>query len=360
MRSIHRRATNYQSTENTISESYPHYPLDQLVAEDNIERWTSLYSKHATQWLTDLPRQVGQYARDWELEVGSYLEGGTAAAVIGATQHDNPVVLKIHPPWVPRSIATHTAAETEAAAYRIWDGRGAPDLLVHDASALLLERITPAKHSPLLTSQDMVNIAKYIARPVNLKSTQDPPLGIPLIEQEVSRRFERASAKLHPEISELTFLWARVHAQHLSGLGSVRHTGPHFTLVHGDLKPKNILEDEEGKYRVIDPSPAAGSYLFDATLWVVNEPEGILVRCEEVAKHLNIDPQVIGSLAISLAIPEICLASPARADATLKYVKELAETNNLAHYFEHRFTDDTFMTNYVETEPVYEVIRKVP
>jgi hypothetical protein len=160
--------------------------------------------------------------------------------------------------------------------------------------------------------------------------------------QEVQKRYQRAAAKGHPEISDyllintcnltsyICFMPLPDRVNFLSG----------WELVHGDLKAKNILLRPDGSYVVIDPSPAIGSRLFDATLWTIDKPEGITERCEEVADCLEINPRIIGNLAIGLAIPEICLASPERAAATLEYVREAAGTRDLDGYF--RGNDITF------------------
>jgi streptomycin 6-kinase len=302
------------------------------VSEDNIRRWSSIYGEQAQGWLASLPGIVTGYAEEWELTINAPLEGGTASAVISAMRHDSPAVLKIHPPWVPRSVHHKTSAETEAAAYKIWAGRHAPRLLENDAQALLLEHITDAQHSPDMDAHDMTSLIAQVARPISGEALL---LGIPFLQYEIQKRYDRASASRHPEISGCLLF----NACSLASLMSFTPP-PHavnfsreWELVHGDLKPKNILQRTDGTNVVIDPSPAIGNRLYDATLWTIDKPEGIVERCNETAECLEINPRVIGNLAIALAIPEICLASPARATATLEYIREFAGTRDLEGYF---------------------------
>lgn len=312
--------------------AFPEYPLDQLVSPDNIQRWTSVYGDQAQAWLNALPAIVHDYAEKWELTIEEPLEGGTVSAVIGARQHDEHTVLKIHPPWLIPVVSGKTSAETEAAAFGIWGGQGAPRLLANDTRGLLLERIIDAHHSPDMDAADMADLVSRIDRVLSLKAMM---LGIPPIMMEIEKRFGRAAAKGHPEISMEVLLNARNIASHLcsyplsDGVNFPRST----VLVHGDLKIKNVLERPDGTKYVVDPSPAIGNPLYDATLWTIDKPEGIADRCDDMAYNLEINPRIIGNLAVALAVSEVCLASPARAAATLEYVRDFAGTSDLQKYF---------------------------
>lgn len=275
------------------------------------------------------------------------MNGGTVSVVVGARQHEQPVVLKIHPPWVPpTAINDKTSAETEAAAFKIWNGSGAPTLLASDSHALLLERLVSTEYKPELTASEVAELIAKIACPVEARYAVG--LGLPFIQAEVYKRFQRASHKIPDQISEDLFFNAANLATFLSMKPPATvKLGNTWELVHGDLKAKNVLRQSDGSFAAIDPSPAIGSQLYDVAVWTIDKPEAITDRCEEIAECLEIDPQIVGSMAIALAIPEICLASPARAEATLEYVKEHAETDDLSRYFRERFLTDNFMERYI-------------
>lgn len=290
---------------------------------------------------------VSEYAEKWGLDIGEQLDGGTVSVVIGAQQDNNQTVLKIHPPWVPpTAINGRTSAETEAAAFKIWGGDGAPKLLASDSHALLLEHIASTEYKPELGAREVAELVTRIAHRVEAGYAVD--LGIPFLHAEINKRFLRASHRRPEQISEDLFFTAASFATFLSMKAPPTvKPGATWELVHGDLKAKNVLRKPDGSFAAIDPSPAIGSQLYDVAVWTIDKPEGITDRCEEIAEYLEIDPQIIGSMAIALAIPEICLASPARAEATLEYIKEHAETSDLEYYFGERFLTDNFMERYI-------------
>lgn len=302
----------------------------------NIERWQTIYGEPAREWLDTLPSLVDYYAEKWELTINEPLEGGSVSVVLAATKGDEAVVLKIHPPWVKRPNGA-PSTEAEVAAFRIWDGEGAPRLLASDAQALLLEYITPAEHSPELSAQEVATLVTQIARPVHPGSSALP--GIPTIYDELLQRLYRAEASRHEAISPTLLMCATSMANYLAAVQGKRPR----ELIHGDFKAKNILKRPDGRFAVIDPNPAIGNRLYDVALWAIDRPETMLDRCAETAELLKVNPQIVGSLAVALAIPEICLASPGRAQRTLEQVQNVAGTDDLERYFLTDFPGDDFM-----------------
>lgn len=280
---------------------------------------------------------MADYVEKWELVIHEPLEGGSVSVVVGASRGDQKTVLKIHPPWLQRPSDLVSSAESEAAAFKIWNGEGAPKLLAYDTHALLLEHITPAEHSPDISAREAATLVSQIARPIDIR--EYPSLGIPFIHDELWKRRARAEASRHDAISTTLLIAATSLASYVTGFRALQR----WELVHGDFKVKNILKRPDGSYAVIDPSPAIGSRLYDVALWAIDKPDTMLDRSAEAAEYLKVDPQVIGSLAVALAIPEICLASPKRAEDTLRRVHEITGATNLEEYFMYDFMDDDFM-----------------
>lgn len=307
----------------------------------NIERWQAIYGDHARRWLSRLPLLVSDYAENWELTIHEPLVGGSVSVVIGASKDNERTVLKIHPPWLKPPSDRSSSAEVEAAAFKVWNGEGAPRLLAHDTQALLIEYIAQAEHAPAMSAEEVAALIAQVVRPISSREAA----GIPLIYNEVWRRYTRAHASLHEDVSETLLMTATTMINYILGNTAIRGWG----LIHGDLKSKNILKRTDGSYVVIDPNPAIGSVIYDAALWAIDKPD-MLDLCEEMADYMKTDPQLIGSLAIALTIPEICLASPARARWTLEYVRDLAGTDDLESYFLHDFPTDTFMDRYVVSD----------
>lgn len=174
---------------------------------------------------------------------------------------------------------------------------------------------------------------------------------IPDLSAELQKRYMRADAQRHPEISDLTLLRAMTMANFISIRAGKINDSNEWELVHGDLKLKNILKQKDGTLAVIDPSPAFGGSLYDIALWAIDVPDKIEERCQEVSDYLGKHLQDLGSLAIALAIPEICLASPARAEATLEQIRKITGTGDLEELFGYNYLQRTFM------ERIYRVIR---
>lgn len=281
---------------------------------------------------------MSYYAQTWGLTIHSPLEGGSVSVVIAAERNGEAVVLKIHPPWLGHSNDATSSAEIEAAAFRIWDGKGAPRLLINDTQALLLEYIPAAEHSPDMSARDVIGLVSTIARPVSAMSYKQSQL-IPSIYEEVWRRYRRAAARRHEAVSDTLLMTATTYINYMLGSRALQSQN----LIHGDFKNKNVLEKPDGSYVVIDPNPAIGSKLYDVALWAIDKPETMLERCAETAEYLKANPQIIGSLAVALSIPEICLASPRRAERTVEQVQQIAGTNSLEDYFTQDFFLDDFM-----------------
>ncbi|HEY9664782.1 MAG TPA: aminoglycoside phosphotransferase family protein, partial [Allocoleopsis sp.] len=149
----------------------------------------------------------------------------------------------------------------------------------------------------------------------------------------IKNRYDRGFSKLHPAISCELYNSAFGVAATLSSIAR-------WSLVHGDLKPKNVLERDDGSYVAIDPDAAIGHFAYDAATWAIDKPAQAINRTIEIADHLKISPRVIGSWILVLAIPEICLVSEERANLNLELIKELAETSNLEQYYANNLIFD--------------------
>lgn len=198
-----------------------------------------------------------------------------------------------------------------------------------------------------MSAEEIAALVTQIARPIDISGY--PSLGIPFIYDELWKRYARAEANRHEAISITLLMAATSLANYITGFRALQR----WELVHGDFKTKNILRRPDGSYAVIDPSPAIGSRLYDVALWAIDKPDLMLDRSAEVAEYLKVDPQIIGSIALALAVPEICLASPERAQKTLNSVREIAGTADLDEYFLNRFIEDDFMDKsyYVAKPP---------
>lgn len=301
--------------------------IEQLAPETNIERWRAVYGEQANDWLADLPDIATSYAQRWNLSIGELLEGGSVSVVVGATQHSETqssteTVLKIYPPWVPTiNVHGRTAATVEAAALDTLEGECAPAVVASDRHALLLERITPGTAALDISAQQVATLIGQLSRPITPGTRT-----IPLLYETIRNRYDRGFSRLHPAISHDLYNSA-------FGVASILSCVAQWNLIHGDLKPKNVLLRSDGSHAAIDPDPAIGHFAYDAAIWAIDKPSEAVERCMEIADYLKVSPRVIGSWILVLAIPEACLVSEKRAAANLELIKQLAGTSDLERYY---------------------------
>lgn len=299
---------------------------EQFATEANIQRWRTTYGQRADDWLAELPDIASGYAQEWGLTLSEPLEGGSVSAVIGATQNSEAqdsteAVLKVYPPWVPTVNTMFTPAGVEATALRYIDGDCAPRALANDSRALLLERIDPGTALHDMTAEQTATLIQQFSKPV-APGTRT----VPLLYETIKNRYDRGFSRLHPAISCGLYNSA-------FGVATALASVPRWNLVHGDLKPKNVLERSDGSLAAIDPDAAIGHFAYDAATWAIDKPAQAIDRAIEIADCLKIDPRIIGSWILVLAIPEICLVSEKRAMLNLELIKQLAKTSDLERYY---------------------------
>ncbi len=192
---------------------------------------------------------------EWQLTPdGEPMSGATAVVVPVLTRNGVAAVLKVGRPH-PESALEHLALTR-------WDGDGAVRLLRADPhrGALLLER---------LTTVDLVDHWDLEACGVvaGLYARLHRPVGAP---------FERLSAYLAPSLEALATLPRsapvprRLVEQAVSlGRDFIADDTCDGILIHTDLHYANVLADESGDWRAIDPKPLSGDphYEVAPVLW---------------------------------------------------------------------------------------------
>lgn len=272
------------------------------------QRWLDHYGQQARAWLDEAPEVVRSWAQRWDLAVGVPLEGGSVSVVLSVQREDGLAVLKLAAPWSRWS-------QEEAAALRAWAGHGAIRLLAasEDARALLLERVWPGTPATGRTAVDVAALLVKLSRP-------PIPPGMPSLADALRMRFDRAAENRHGLLSAAQISRARRHAVDLAEIT----WGPPV-LCHGDLLSKNVLLSNDRGLLAIDPNPCAGHQAYDAAQWAVTEtpvadaPE----RAAAVAAALRISADDVLRWVCALSAVEVCLASLARAEASLALARRL-------------------------------------
>ena len=204
-------------------------------------------------WLAGLSGLISELTERWELELEDPLSGESLGYVVGATRAGtHPVVLKLTYPdgWFQERVA----------ALLRWDGEGAVDLIDHDPrGAMLLERAVPG--TPLADEPDERR-ALSVAGDVAQRLWVSAPDGITSVVDEIGRWaatfHDRNDALGRPMpaalIDEATDL--------LQGLTA---SPGEPVLLHGDLRPRNVLAADREAWLAISPQPLIGDREFDLT-----------------------------------------------------------------------------------------------
>jgi streptomycin 6-kinase len=210
---------------------------------------------------------------------------------------------------------------TEAAALRVFDGRGAVRLLEADLDryCTLLERIEPGV-SLLALSDD--EEATSIAAAVMRRLWRPPPEGHPFFTID---RWSRDIFTMRDRFGGTTGPfpeWLIDRAQSLFRELIASSTEP--VVLHGDLHQDNILSGRREPWLAIDPKGLVGEPAYDTGSWLRNwlpdlleqpNPRGILERrIDQFAEELGFDRTRIRDWALAQAVLSECWASEENDD----------------------------------------------
>jgi streptomycin 6-kinase len=187
-------------------------------------------------------------SQDWSLMIGGTLRGGHKALVVEATLADGTeAVLKVGVPGTRRELTF------EATALRLADGDGYARLLRDDLDrgALLLERLGAPLYDVVPDAATrhtmMCDVAARLWRPVG------PDVDLPSGADKA-----RECADLLPRLWEATGR-ACSEATVADALACIErrrraHDDRDAVLVHGDVHELNVLQAEDGRFKLIDPA----------------------------------------------------------------------------------------------------------
>jgi streptomycin 6-kinase len=253
-------------------------------------------------WLDSLTSIVDACAERWSLTVGPALEGQNVSHVRAVELPDGtPAVLKINFP--------DAESEHEADALRLWDGRGAVQLLGYEESlrALLLERCRPG--TQLWAVEDDEEATR--------------------IAGEALRRIWRAPSDGHRfrNLREEAAYWAGKLPADWEALGApferrlideavaaCLELGPDqgdAVVLHQDFHGGNVLRAEREPWLVIDPKPLVGEPAFDAgslardRRWLLGQPGDdarLRRRLDVLSSELELDRERVRRWGIAHAL----------------------------------------------------------
>lgn len=257
---------------------------------------TRAFPTQAEKWLTELPRQLTEASRRWDLTLGeAFLLSFNY--VCAATRRDgSPAVLKI---GVPNRELT-----SEIAALGLYNGEGACRLYEADAEAgmMLLERLHPGV---MLHERGTDEEQTAIAAQVMKRLWRSAPPGEPLISL---RDWFDELTKLRPRFDGGTGPFPRRLVEAVESLlPNLFDDATELVVLHGDCHHFNILDSDRG-WLVIDPKGVVGAAEYEPAPFLLNPwddfakiPDAVHIterRIQILGEGLGFDPQRVRAWAV--------------------------------------------------------------
>lgn len=221
-------------------------------------------------WFEDLPRTVEHLLGEWKLTLLRPMAGGRSCVLLVRTSEGEQAVLKI--PVVQRW------AVREAISLRHWSSGGhAPRVYATNDHALLVELLNGRSMTPW--DREMLGpVAQVLAAAARKEA---PPPGIPLLEPH--RTMAAAARRAGGSLPERWGLTAAERAE------SLCRSAP-AVLCHADLVPANVMIDQRGRVKLIDPEPRLAPLSYDLSLlaYRFGEGEGFEELAEEVSRAAGV------------------------------------------------------------------------
>ena len=196
---------------------------------------------------------IAEAAERWQLADVRQIADTPGSDVFRARRADlAPVIVKL---LKPRGMG-----EISGMDYLEWrDGRGAIKLLARHANACLLQDAglkTLEDIRAVEGEKEATLVFAAVLREIHAPSPNKAPAGLVRLERHFAALVEKHPPAMAPEQAE-NIAWAASTARDLLA------TQADVMPLHGDLHHENILADESGTWRAIDPHGLIGDPVYD-------------------------------------------------------------------------------------------------
>lgn len=265
-----------------------------------------VHGQKGVAWLAALPTLVAEVAARWSLTVRppfTELSYNYVAPVVGPGGEA----------WVLKAGVPNRELNDEAAALRLFDGRGIAHLIDADTErgVLLLERVLPGEPLKSVADDDtrVRTVAGLIGElPRPLPADRSPAAAQPFrtivhLARGLDRLRQTFDGGYGPFPARRVERAAALFAE-LAG-GRPR-------LIHGDMNPGNVLRAARAPWLAIDPKGYAGDPLFDVATFLNDPPAGLAP-----ADLRRLQARRVALFAEMLAQPRAAVLAWAEAHAVL-------------------------------------------
>lgn len=256
-----------------------------ITVPDSVRQRAATSGAEGLRWLVGLGDLIGELEQEWQMIVGSSLEGGSEAYVAQARTRDgSPVILKVASP----ENDGNTVLANEITALTVADGHGYVRLLRSDLNrrALLLEPLGTALRDLGYSTKDQIDIICTTLREswIHLSSGSRLPSGASMAQwlaKFIAGLWENLDRPCSRQALEMALFFAQARAKAFDPAIAV--------LVHGDAHNGNTLQNltqnsrTPSSFKLIDPDGIVAEAAYDL---------GILMR--EWTDELIADPVRLG------------------------------------------------------------------
>lgn len=224
------------------------------------EKVIRTFGKKGREWILRLPDIYSMCVNKWKLINLTIIHDLSFNLIYFGESHTyGPIVLKIG--------VAHNELLTEMKALYLYKGRNICKCydIDEELGALLIERIIPGKNLTALqnTRDQLMIAADLIAKiPIPVENTH----GLPVYVDKVREVFERARKENKVGTKMIFFIDA---AERL--LSEIEKNNYPKVLLHGDLHHWNILEDQNGSWKAIDPHGFIGIPYIEPARFMENQ-----------------------------------------------------------------------------------------
>lgn len=228
------------------------------LPKELVKHVTAICGRGGEEWLGRLPRLIGELEREWSVIVHEPFPGIEFNFVAPATRGEEPVVVKLAPPY------ERTEIHAEAKYLRTRDGAGAVRLIAADRErrAIMIERAIPGqalfevfKDDPAGAVRPAIEVLRSVLRPPPQDMTDVGSL------DTWFNNFRRYRGTEFPKnYAEKAFgIYERLSTQQ-----------DRIFYLHGDFHPGNVVTSHRANYLAIDPKGIVGHIGYDLAVFLNN------------------------------------------------------------------------------------------